>query len=155
MPAAINAHEFVQVGPSRWQSIRCLRSKLAPSSALDRKDCRAEDAPPSFQRVARFAATHDIEWCELTPRPEAEVGDTLLFCKMCAQYATSKPKGLGEVCPAYNRADWRRGESAQHRLRRFLKGLHPQCGRPEKIVDHWPLAKACYGAGNASAASVQ
>ena len=96
-----------------------------------RKDCRAEDPPPSFRRVAQFAATHDIECCELTPRPEAEVGDTLLFCKTCAQYATSKPKGLGEVCPAYNRADWRGGESAQHKLRRVLKGLHPQCGRAE------------------------
>ena len=81
VPACKIAHDFIQVGPSRWQCKLCLRSKVTPHSSLDQRDCRQSDVPPSFQCVTEFAHTHDIEWCELTPRPEAEVGDTLLFCK--------------------------------------------------------------------------
>ena len=141
------AHEFVQVGPSRWQCKRCLRSKVAPNSTLDRKDCRTADVPPSFQRVSEFAHTHDIEWCELTPRPEAEQGDTLLFCKKCCQYATSKPLGLGMACPSYGVVGWVPGESAKHRLRRYHQGKHPRCGQDERIIAHWPLVPHVFGAG--------
>ena len=155
VPACRIAHEFQQVGPSRWQCTRCLRSKVTPNSALDGKDCRPEDAPPSFQRVAQYAHTHDIEWCELTPRPEAEVGDTLLFCKKCCQYATSKPLGLGKVCPSFGVAGWKRNEAAQHKMRRFLQLKHPKSGNDDCIVAHWPLAKQAYEASRAPEPSPQ
>ena len=147
VPACRIAHEFLQVGPSRWQCKRCLRSKVAPNSILDRKDCQTSDVPPSFQRVSEFAHTHDIEWCELTPRPEAEQEDTLLFSKKCCQYATSKPLGLGRACPSYGVVGWKPGESAQHKLRRYLQGKHAKCGHFERIIAHCPLVPQVFGAG--------
>ncbi|CAK0899001.1 unnamed protein product, partial [Prorocentrum cordatum] len=121
-------------------------TEVTPDSALDRKDCRQSDIPESFKRVTEFAHTHDIEWCELTPRPEAGVGDTLLFCKKCCQYATSKPLGLGKACPSFGVVGWQRNEAAQHKMRRFLQGKHPRCGQSEMIIAHWPLLAQVYGA---------
>ena len=105
--------------------------------------------PRLFKRVAQFAHTHDIEWCELPPRPEAEVGDTLLFCKRCCQYATSKPLGLGKACPSFGVVGWRRNEAAQHKMRRFLQLKHPKYGNEDRIVAHWPLSEQVYGARQA------
>ena len=119
---------------------------MTPDSALDRKDCRQSDIPESFKRVPQFAHTHDLEWCELTPRPEAGVGDTLLFCKKCCQYATSKPLGLGKACPSFGVVGWQRNEAAQHKMRRFMQGKHPKCGQSEMIIAHWPLLAQVYGA---------
>ncbi|CAK0879344.1 unnamed protein product [Prorocentrum cordatum] len=81
---------------------------------------------------------------------EAEVGDTLLFCKRCCQYATSKPLGLGNVCPSFGVAGWKRNEAAQHKLRRFMQLKHPRCGNEDRIVAHWPFAAQVYEASQAA-----
>ena len=122
---------------------------MTPHSSLDQRDCRQSDVPPSFQCVTEFAHTHDIEWCELTPRPEAEVGDTLLFCKKCCQYASTKPLGLGKVCPSFGVPGWKRNEAAEHKLRRFLQSKHPKHGNEDRIIAHWPLLGQLHGAGKA------
>ena len=98
-----------------------------PLAPLFHRPYRPLQLLSSHQRVTEFAHTHDIEWCELTPRPEAGVGDTLLFCKKCCQYATSKPLGLGKACPSFGVVGWQRNEAAQHKMRRFLQGKHPRC----------------------------
>ena len=93
-------------------------------------------------KVARFADTHDLEWCELSAKPGAPVGEVLWLCKRCSQYATSKPNGLGAPCPAHGKADWKMNEAALHKRRRFLKGLHPKCGESAKIIAQWPLSSS-------------
>ena len=135
------AHEFVVVGRNRWQCVRCLRCKTTPVAALDRKECRLEDRPPSFVRVEAHLDSHDVEWCELSAKPGAPAGEILLFCKKCSMYATSKPAGLGGPCPAENRPGWKISEAALHKRRRFLKGQHPKCGESATIIASWPMSR--------------
>ena len=142
--AAQIAHEFVVVGLNRWQCVRCLRCKTTPVAALDRKECRLEDRPPSLVRVEAHLDSHDVEWCELSAKPGAPVGEILLFCKKCSMYATSKPSGLGSPCPAEGKPDWKPNEAAMHKRRRVLKGLHPKCGESVQIIDHWPLSRSSF-----------
>ena len=103
--------------------MRCLRSKTAPKSRLDKLSCG--ELPPALNCLFNKETDHRL-WATQVVGGDSSL---ILFCWRCGYYAQSCPKLLAAPC-----CQAPKSKGAIQRRKRFLQCRHPRLANVRLMV---------------------